>query len=50
MRFLTNENFLGAAVAALEAAGHDTVWVRIAAPGAADREVLAWAARRNAFF
>jgi predicted nuclease of predicted toxin-antitoxin system len=33
MRFLANENFPGAAVTALEAAGHDIVWVRIAAPG-----------------
>jgi len=28
MRFLANENFPGAAVIALEAAGHDIVWVR----------------------
>ena len=27
MRFLANENFPGAAVSALEAAGHDVVWV-----------------------
>lgn len=47
MRFLANENFPGAAVAALKAAGHDVAWVRIAAPGAADREVLAWAAREE---
>jgi predicted nuclease of predicted toxin-antitoxin system len=39
MRFLANENFPGAAVTALEAAGHDVVRVRIAA------NVLAWAAR-----
>ncbi len=43
MRFLANENFPGAAVAALAAAGHDIVWVRTAAPGATDPEVLAWA-------
>jgi predicted nuclease of predicted toxin-antitoxin system len=47
MRFLANENFPGAAVAALEAAGHDVVWVRIAAPGASDPDVLAWAAREE---
>jgi hypothetical protein len=40
MRFLANENFPGAAVTALEAAGHDVVWVRIAAPGTSDPEVL----------
>jgi hypothetical protein len=33
MRFLTNENFPGAAVRALQASGHDVVWVRTAAPG-----------------
>jgi len=47
MRFLANENFPGAAVAALKAAGHDVVWIRIVAPGAADREVLAWAEREE---
>jgi uncharacterized protein DUF5615 len=47
MRFLANENFPGAAVTALEAAGHDVVWVRIAAPGTADPDVLAWAAREG---
>ena len=47
MRFLANENFPGAAVAALEAAGHDVVWVRIGAPGTTDPDVLAWAAREK---
>jgi predicted nuclease of predicted toxin-antitoxin system len=47
MRFLANENFPGAAVTALEAAGHDVVWIRTAAPGAIDRDVLAWAAREE---
>ncbi len=47
MRFLANENFPGAAVVALAAAGHDIVWVRIAAPGASDPEVLAWAVREQ---
>ena len=45
MRFLANENFPGAAIAALRAAGNDVVWVRTAAPGSTDPEVLAWAAR-----
>jgi hypothetical protein len=45
MRFLANENFPGTAVAALTAAGHDVVWVRAAAPGISDPDVLAWAAR-----
>ena len=43
MRFLANENFPGAAVKVLEAAGHDIVWVRVEAPGASDRDVLTWA-------
>jgi hypothetical protein len=47
MRFLANENFPGAAVTALEAAGHDVVWVRTAAPGTSDPDVLAWAARER---
>jgi hypothetical protein len=33
MRFLANENFLGAAVKLLQSAGYDIVWVRPAAPG-----------------
>jgi predicted nuclease of predicted toxin-antitoxin system len=45
MRFLANENFPGTAVAALIAAGHDVVWVRNAAPGMSDPDVLAWAMR-----
>jgi predicted nuclease of predicted toxin-antitoxin system len=47
MRFLANENFPGAAVSALVAAGHDVVWIRTAAPGIADPDVLAWAAREG---
>jgi predicted nuclease of predicted toxin-antitoxin system len=47
MRFLANENFPGPAVAALRSAGNDVVWVRTAAPGATDPEVLAWAAREE---
>jgi hypothetical protein len=45
MRFLANENFPGTAVTALMAAGHDVVWVRSAAPGMGDPDVLAWARR-----
>jgi len=45
MRFLANENFPYTAVAALIAAGHDVVWVRNAAPGISDPDVLAWATR-----
>lgn len=29
----------------LKSAGHDVLWIRTAAPGASDSEVLAWAAR-----
>jgi predicted nuclease of predicted toxin-antitoxin system len=47
MRFLANENFPGAAVTLLEAAGHEVVWVRTAAPGTTDPDVLAWAAREE---
>jgi hypothetical protein len=47
MRFLANENFPGSAVAALEAAGNDVVWVRAAAPGLTDADVLAWAVREQ---
>ena len=47
MRLLANENFPGAAVQALAAAGHDVVWVRTAAPGMADPDVLTWAVRED---
>lgn len=47
MRFLANENFPGDAVARLKAAGHDVTWVRTAAPGSSDEEVLARAAREE---
>jgi hypothetical protein len=43
MRLLANENFPGAAVKILAAAGHDIVWVRTVAPGTSDRDVLTWA-------
>lgn len=45
MRFLADENFPGAAVEALSAAGHDIVWIRTEAPGVEDEAVLAWAER-----
>jgi len=45
MRFLAHENFPGDAVVALESAGHDVVWVRTAAPGSKDEDILAWAVR-----
>ena len=47
MRLLANENFPGNAVTALQNAGHDVIWIRIAAPGSTDRDVLAWAVREN---
>lgn len=47
MRFLANENFPGAAVAVLAGDGHDVVWVRAAAPGMSDPDVLAWAIREG---
>jgi Domain of unknown function (DUF5615) len=45
MRFLADENFPGTAVAALISAGHDVAWVRNAAQGTSDPDVLAWATR-----
>jgi len=47
MRFLANENFPGSAVTELQMAGHDVVWVRTAAPGSKDEDVLAQAAREG---
>ncbi len=47
MRFLADENFPGPAVTALAELGHDIIWVRTAAPGMPDREVLAWTARES---
>jgi predicted nuclease of predicted toxin-antitoxin system len=47
MRFLANENFPGDAVAELVTGGHDVVWVRTAAPGTKDADVLAWAVREE---
>lgn len=47
MLFLANENFPGSAVAALVDAGHDVTWIRTAAPGTNDPEILAWAVREG---
>lgn len=40
MQFLANENFPGAAVEELRAAGHDVLWIRTEAPGSPDQAVL----------
>ena len=47
MRFLANENFPGDAVSALELSGHDVVWIRTAAPGCKDEDILEWAVREG---
>jgi predicted nuclease of predicted toxin-antitoxin system len=47
MRFLADENFPGAAITALKAAGHDVTWIKVAKPGASDKEVLTWATREE---
>ena len=47
MRFLADENIPGDAVAEIEAAGHDTVWVRTVAPGSKDEDILALAVREE---
>jgi predicted nuclease of predicted toxin-antitoxin system len=47
MRILANENVPRALIAALEEAGHEVTWVRTAAPGKGDGEVLAWAGREE---
>src|SRR5947209_19623964 len=36
---------MGFGMTQLKAAGHNIVWVRTAAPGTSDEDVLAWAAR-----
>lgn len=41
LRLLLNENIPFEAVKALQAEGHDVVWIRIAAPGISDESVLA---------
>lgn len=47
LRLLANENFPGDAVVALRQAGHDVIWVRTAAPGSSDPQVLAQAQVEN---
>ena len=47
MRFLANENFPDAAIAALNAAGHEVVSVRFVAPGTSDASVLERAVRER---
>ena len=47
MRFLADENIPGDAVADIEAAGHDIVWVRTVAPGSKDEDILALAVREE---
>jgi uncharacterized protein with PIN domain len=47
MRFLADENFPANAVKELKAAGHDVIWVRTAAPGSRDEDILALAAREE---
>ena len=47
MRFLADENIPGDAVAQIEAAGHDIVWVRTVAPGSKDEDILALAVREE---
>ena len=46
-RLLANENFPSDAVAALQQAGHDIVWIRTSAPGSSDPSVLAKAQAEN---
>jgi predicted nuclease of predicted toxin-antitoxin system len=41
MRLLADENFPGDAVNALREQGHDVLWIRTAAPGISDQDVLA---------
>lgn len=47
MNFLADENFPMPSVRRLRQAGHDVVAVITDAPGSADRDVLAWAAREK---
>ena len=47
MPFLANENFPAAAIAALDAAGHNIVSVRLVAPGMSDLGILEWAIREQ---
>lgn len=47
MRFLADENFPGDAVVAMQAAGHEVLWVRSVTPGITDDEVLRIAGRES---
>ena len=47
MRLLADENFLGDAVTALRAGGHDVAWIRTDHPGIGDDQVLAIAQREE---
>ena len=47
MRFLADENFPGSVVAVLSGRGHDVTWIRTAAPGMKDADILSWAARES---
>jgi hypothetical protein len=47
MRFLANENIPRGVVDALAESGHDIVWLRIAAPGMGDKDVLEWSVREE---
>jgi predicted nuclease of predicted toxin-antitoxin system len=40
MRILANENIPQEAIAALRSRGHDVKWIRTAAPGVSDKDVL----------
>ncbi|MBK8985171.1 MAG: DUF5615 family PIN-like protein [Chloroflexi bacterium] len=43
MRLLADENFPGDAIIALHRAGYDVLWMRTAAPGSSDPQVMAQA-------
>ncbi len=47
LRLLADENFPGDAIIALRHAGYDVLWIRTAAPGSSDPQVLALAQAEN---
>lgn len=47
MQLLVTENFPGAAVKVLATTAHDVIWVRVAAPGSTDPDVLERPAREE---
>ena len=47
MRFLADKNIPCDAVAEIEAASHNIVWVRTVAPGSKDEDILALAVREE---